>query len=110
MSSIVFEQSEVLHAIDERFKQLEETLAKSQVDLHSRLHALEQKVGSGLKLREASKGFQQQGMQSVKIKSQEPAESDGDSETASVKVEVMEMDEEILDTQTKEYYSFGESR
>ena len=151
------QESEILHAIDERFEELEETiiLASLVPQLHERLHVLEQmlKVSSSPLSRlpevQRPRGKEipenkgpQWGDETASPTKKTPPDDDDDpnrgANTEEVKVEtgtdindlmalspvtrkekkkiteisrskVAEMNEKTLDTETSEYYTFGES-
>eukprot|EP00434_Breviolum_minutum_P039498 symbB.v1.2.035078.t1/scaffold4537.1/size38323/1 len=151
------QESEILHAIDERFEELEDTiiLASLVPQLHERLHVLEQmlKVSSSpLSRLQESKGPRgkdvlgskgpQWGDETASPTKKAPPDDDDDptrgANTEDVKVgmgtdindlmalspvtrkekkkiteisksKVAEMNEKTLDTETSEYYTFGES-
>ena len=148
------QESDILHAIDERFEELEETiiLASLVPQLHERLHVLEQmlRVSSSplSRLPESkrprskeipeNKGPQWGDETTSPRKKAPPDDDDKGANTEEVNVgmgtdindlmalspvtrkekkriteiskgKVAEMDEKTLDTQTSEYYTFGES-
>ena len=153
------QESDILSAIDERFEELEETIALASLvpQLHERLHAVEQmlKIGNkptqewssdsldkGARMGpsgprwgdeqtsprkiappddEINSGVKVEMNNSVDAKVEEVEHNMSDLTMASSKRrslpkitdisrgKVKEMDEKTLDTQTSEYYSFGES-
>ena len=150
------QESEILHAIDERFEELEDTiiLASLVPQLHERLHVLEQMLkvssspmsrlpeskGPGGKDVLGSKGPQWGDETASPTKKAPPDDDDPTrgANTEDVKVgmgtdindlmalspvtrkekkkiteisksKVAEMNEKTLDTETSEYYTFGES-